>query len=93
MELLGHSPIRNCEFEPCSWRGVLDTTLYDKVCQWLSKGRWFSPRGLYNVAIHQLCFVMLEFNDHQLKTTTSHNVDEYIEQLHCFSGLVIKQWM
>ena len=23
-------------------RGVLDTTLYDKVCQWLSTGRWFS---------------------------------------------------
>ena len=23
----------NCEFEPCSWRGVLDTTLCDKVCQ------------------------------------------------------------
>ena len=32
-----------CEFEPCSWRGVLDTTLYDKVCQWLSSGWWFSP--------------------------------------------------
>jgi hypothetical protein len=33
----------SCEFEPCSWRGVLDTTLYDKVCQWPSKSRWFSP--------------------------------------------------
>ena len=22
----------NCKFEPCSWRGVLDTTL-DKACQ------------------------------------------------------------
>ena len=29
--------------EPCSWRGVLDTTLCDKVCQWLATGRWFSP--------------------------------------------------
>jgi hypothetical protein len=26
-----------------SWRGVLDTTLCDKVCQWLAVGRWFSP--------------------------------------------------
>jgi hypothetical protein len=26
----------SCEFEPCSWRGVLDTTLCDKVCQWFS---------------------------------------------------------
>ena len=26
-----------------SWRGVLDTILCDKVCQWLATGRWFSP--------------------------------------------------
>jgi len=24
---------KSCEFEPLSWRGVLDTTLCDKVCQ------------------------------------------------------------
>jgi hypothetical protein len=23
----------NCEFEPCSWRGVLATIVCDKVCQ------------------------------------------------------------
>jgi hypothetical protein len=33
------------EFEPRSWRGVLDTTLCDKVCQWLATGPWVS---LYN---------------------------------------------
>ena len=33
----------------CLWvrtlfrRGVLDTTLFDKVCQWLATGRWISP--------------------------------------------------
>ena len=32
-----------CAFEPCSWRGALDTTLCDQVCQWLSTGWWFSP--------------------------------------------------
>ena len=26
-----------------SWRGVLDTTLCDKICHWLVTGRWFSP--------------------------------------------------
>jgi hypothetical protein len=31
-----------CEFESRSWRGVLDATLCDKVCQWLATGRWFS---------------------------------------------------
>ena len=25
-----------------SWRSVLDTTLGDKVCQWLAAGQWFS---------------------------------------------------
>ena len=33
----------SCAFEPRSWRGVLDTTLCYKVCQWLSAGRCFSP--------------------------------------------------
>ena len=37
---------KSCEFEPRPWRGVLDTTLYDKVCQLLATGRWFSPGTL-----------------------------------------------
>ena len=32
-----------CEFEPLSCRGVFDTTLCDKVCQWVAAGRCFSP--------------------------------------------------
>jgi hypothetical protein len=28
---------------------VLDTTLYDKVCQWLATGRWFSPGTRYSI--------------------------------------------
>jgi hypothetical protein len=31
-----------CEFEPCSWRGVFDKTLCDKMCQSLVTGRSFS---------------------------------------------------
>ena len=27
-------------------RGVLDTSLCDKVCQWFAAGRWFSPGTL-----------------------------------------------
>jgi hypothetical protein len=38
--------ILSCEFEPRSWRGVLDTVLCDNVCQWLATGRWFSPGTL-----------------------------------------------
>ena len=33
----------SCEFEPRSWRDVLDTTLCNKVCHWLATGWWFSP--------------------------------------------------
>ena len=33
----------SCEFEPRSLRGVLDTTLFDKVCQGHATDRWFSP--------------------------------------------------
>ena len=32
-----------CEFESRSLRGALDKTSYDKVCQLLTTGRWFSP--------------------------------------------------
>ena len=31
------------EFESHSWRDALDATLRDKVCQWLTTGRWFFP--------------------------------------------------
>jgi len=31
------------EFDPCSWRGVLNTTLCNKDCHWLVAGRWFPP--------------------------------------------------
>ena len=30
-------------FESRSWRGVLDTTLFDEVCRWRAAGLWFSP--------------------------------------------------
>ena len=32
----------SCEFQSHSWQGVLDTTLCDKVCQWLTADQWFS---------------------------------------------------
>jgi hypothetical protein len=31
-----------CAFESRSWRGTLDATLCDQVCQWQAAGRWFS---------------------------------------------------
>ena len=37
---------KSCEFESRSWRSALDTTMSDKVCQWLETGRLFSPGTL-----------------------------------------------
>jgi hypothetical protein len=37
------SPLKSYGFESRSSRGVLYATLCDKVCQWLTTGRWFSP--------------------------------------------------
>ena len=36
------SPLRLWVRIPPRW-SVLDTTLCDKVCQWLAEGRWFAP--------------------------------------------------
>jgi hypothetical protein len=33
---------RHFNMKHCSWQGVLDTTLCDKICQCLATGRWFS---------------------------------------------------
>ena len=41
-----------CEFESRWWWDVLDTTLCDKVCQWLVTGRWFSPVSSTNKTDH-----------------------------------------
>ena len=32
----------SCEFEPHACRGVLDRTLFDKVCQWFATDLWIS---------------------------------------------------
>ena len=34
---------KSCEFESRSWRGGIDTSLCDKVCQSLATDWWFSP--------------------------------------------------
>ena len=40
---VGYTLLSTLGFESHSWRGVLDITLCDKVCQWLAAGGWFSP--------------------------------------------------
>ena len=51
----------------CSRRGVLDTILCDKVCQWPATGLWFSPGDtIYNVlseSYHWYIYNDLSVND------------------------------
>ena len=54
----------SCEFEPCSWQGVLDTTLCDKVFRWLVTGQWF-PVGTplssnYETDHHNITEILLK---------------------------------
>ena len=42
---INNYPCNQCT-SPCLWRGVLDATLCDKVCQWLVTGRGVSPSTL-----------------------------------------------
>ena len=41
--LVSNIHLRGRRVRICSWRGVLDIACSDKVCQWLSTGRWVSP--------------------------------------------------
>jgi hypothetical protein len=43
LELHGQSVPITTKVASSLWRGVLNATLYDKVCQSLATGRWFSP--------------------------------------------------
>jgi hypothetical protein len=49
----------------CSWRGVHDTTLYDKVCQLLDAGQWLS----WGVVVAE-CISLLPESAHQVCGTT-----------------------
>jgi hypothetical protein len=64
-------------------RGVLDTTLFDKVCQWLVAGQWFSPgspgflhqwnwslRNSWNI-VESGIIQAKPFNYHTVKTTNT----------------------
>ena len=60
-----------CKLESRSWRGVLDTTLCNKVCQWLSTGQWFSPGTLVSSTNKTDCHDIIEI---LLKMTNVNNI-------------------
>ena len=52
---------RSSEYKTHSWGDVLDTTLWDKVCQRLATGRWFSHVSSTNKAdCHNVTEILLK---------------------------------
>jgi hypothetical protein len=71
------SPL-SCEFESCSWLGVVDTTLCDKGCQWFSQNtRVFSTNktgcfGIGGIVDHH-CLNCLFIQEYPVQTTCIYN--------------------
>ena len=55
------SAYHHYEFEPPSLRGVLDTTLCDKVCLLLASGQWFSPLIRFPPLIKLTATILLKY--------------------------------
>jgi hypothetical protein len=74
---------QRCEFEFRSWRGVLDTTLCNKVCQWIVAGRWYSTGALFPPPI--------KTNYYTITTRTATNTvcsTIVISTVHSFSPMI-----
>jgi hypothetical protein len=73
-----------------SWRGVLDTTLCNKVCQWLATGRWFSPHTpvsstnttcLHDIADHTITTASERHEKDMKRKVTVDNVGNHAESI------------
>ena len=87
----------SCEFEPRSWQGVLDTTLCDKVCQWLATDRWFFPGTLASSTNktnrHDITEILLKMALNTITHTLTLTLDYFVGWYNrsvpdwCYSGL------
>jgi hypothetical protein len=64
---------KRCGFESHSWRGIFDTTLCDKVFQWLATGRSFSPVSSTNKTDrHDIAEILLKVALNTITLTLHH---------------------
>jgi len=74
----------SCEFEPRSWWDVLDTTLCDKVCQWLVTDQSFSPgtpvSSTNKTDRHDIAEILLKvaLNTINLRATFVYSLGKYL---------------
>jgi hypothetical protein len=57
--------------------GVFDITLFDKVCQWIATGRWFSPgtpvSSTNKTDRHDITEILLKLALNTIKQTNKHD--------------------
>ena len=73
-----------CKFESRSWRDVLDTTLCDRVYQWLTEGRWFSPGpavSFTNKTEHDIIEILLKVALNTIRQTNQPHFSELPSKL------------
>jgi hypothetical protein len=79
--------------DPRSWWGVLDTTLYDKVYQWLATGRWFSSgppdSSINNTDRHDIAEILLKVALNTINLTLSLLCDRSLRDIDILPGWYI----
>jgi hypothetical protein len=80
----------SCEFEPHSWRGVLDKTLCDKVCQWLATGLSFS--GYSNFRHKSSNWNILESGVKHLNSNGQMMDQKFVYVVHNIKHLWVIMW-
>ena len=77
--------VRSPFMERCSGVYVFDTALFDKVCQWLATGQWFSPGTLISSTNQRLPVACNRSPGSKLLSITT--------QLHCGGHLGGRAWL
>ena len=65
----------SCEFQPRSLQGVLEITLYDKVCQWFSPGTPVSSTN--KTDHHDITEILLKVALNTIKPTNLNTSQNY----------------
>jgi hypothetical protein len=81
-----YTPKLSNQNEPCSWLGVLNTTLCDKVRQLLATGQWFSPGTLVSFTNKTDCHDITEI---WLKVALNANIKLYISLCHIIKKTIL----
>jgi hypothetical protein len=81
-----------CKFKSSLWRGVLNTTLCDKVCQWLVTGRWFFQGTMVSSTnktnCHDITEILLKVYKNVHATLVFHHKRTTICLLQHFTGII-----